>query len=109
MVRSTCSGLAKRVRAKIFQASTSEVYGDPTIHPQTSNIGIKRTQCSEAVGGWDEKLFFDYSARPEDKSNFIHVGGFNSQDMTATSSRMLLCRAQREPITIFRGRSTSTV
>jgi len=30
-------GLAKRVRAKIFQASTSEVYGDPTVHPQVES------------------------------------------------------------------------
>src|SRR5512145_993126 len=30
-------GLAKRVKAKVFQASTSEVYGDPTVHPQTED------------------------------------------------------------------------
>ena len=33
-------GLAKRVKAKILQASTSEVYGDPSVHPQTETIGV---------------------------------------------------------------------
>jgi UDP-glucuronate decarboxylase len=42
-------GLAKRVRAKIFQASTSEVYGDPTVHPQVD----EGKRCAET-------LFFDY-------------------------------------------------
>jgi UDP-glucuronate decarboxylase len=44
-------GLAKRVKAKVFQASTSEVYGDPTVHPQTEDYQGKR--CAET-------LFFDY-------------------------------------------------
>ena len=35
-------GLAKRVKAKIFQASTSEVYGDPTVHPQTRGLSRQR-------------------------------------------------------------------
>ena len=35
-------GLAKRVKAKIFQASTSEVYGDPIVHPQTENLPRQR-------------------------------------------------------------------
>ena len=37
-------GLAKRVNARIFQASTSEVYGDPTQHPQTSTDPARRLQ-----------------------------------------------------------------
>jgi UDP-glucuronate decarboxylase len=58
-------GLAKRVKAKIFQASTSEVYGDPAVHPQTEDywgnvnpIGIR--SCYDEGKRCAETLFFDY-------------------------------------------------
>jgi UDP-glucuronate decarboxylase len=58
-------GLAKRVRAKVFQASTSEVYGDPSIHPQPESywgnvnpIGIR--SCYDEGKRCAETLFFDY-------------------------------------------------
>ena len=58
-------GLAKRTRAKIFQASTSEVYGDPHVHPQTevywgnvNPIGIR--SCYDEGKRCAETLFFDY-------------------------------------------------
>jgi len=58
-------GLAKRVKAKIFQASTSEVYGDPEIHPQTEDywgnvnpIGFR--SCYDEGKRCAETLFFDY-------------------------------------------------
>ena len=58
-------GLAKRVKAKIFQASTSEVYGDPQVHPQTENywghvnpIGFR--SCYDEGKRCAETLFFDY-------------------------------------------------
>src|SRR5437899_228252 len=58
-------GLAKRLRAPIFQASTSEVYGDPLIHPQTEDywgnvnpIGIR--SCYDEGKRCAETLFFDY-------------------------------------------------
>lgn len=58
-------GLAKRTRAKIFQASTSEVYGDPAVHPQTEDywgnvnpIGIR--SCYDEGKRCAETLFFDY-------------------------------------------------
>jgi len=58
-------GLAKRLRAKIFQASTSEVYGDPTIHPQPEEywgnvnpIGFR--SCYDEGKRCAETLFFDY-------------------------------------------------
>jgi len=58
-------GLAKRRRAKIFQASTSEVYGDPTLHPQPEEywgnvnpIGIR--SCYDEGKRCAETLFFDY-------------------------------------------------
>ncbi len=58
-------GLAKRVGATILQASTSEVYGDPTVHPQTESywgnvnpIGIR--SCYDEGKRCAETLFFDY-------------------------------------------------
>ncbi|MCL5023292.1 MAG: SDR family oxidoreductase [Nitrospirae bacterium] len=58
-------GLAKRVKAKILQASTSEVYGDPTVHPQTEDywghvnpIGLRA--CYDEGKRCAETLFFDY-------------------------------------------------
>jgi dTDP-glucose 4,6-dehydratase len=58
-------GLAKRVKAKIFQASTSEVYGDPHIHPQTEdywgNVNpIGPRACYDEGKRCAETLFFDY-------------------------------------------------
>lgn len=58
-------GLAKRVRAKILQASTSEVYGDPIIHPQTEdywgNVNpIGPRSCYDEGKRCAETLFFDY-------------------------------------------------
>ena len=60
-----CLGLAKRVRARVFQASTSEVYGDPEVHPQPESywgsvnpIGIR--SCYDEGKRCAETLFFDY-------------------------------------------------
>lgn len=58
-------GLAKRLRARIFQASTSEVYGDPTVHPQTEaywgNVNpIGPRSCYDEGKRCAETLFFDY-------------------------------------------------
>ena len=59
-------GLAKRVKAKILQASTSEVYGDPVVHPQTEdywgNVNpIGPRSCYDEGKRCAEALFFDYS------------------------------------------------
>jgi len=58
-------GLAKRIKAKILQASTSEIYGDPEIHPQTESywgrvnpIGLR--SCYDEGKRCAETLFFDY-------------------------------------------------
>ncbi len=60
-----CLGLAKRVKARVFQASTSEVYGDPDVHPQPESyrgnvnpIGIRA--CYDEGKRVAETLFFDY-------------------------------------------------
>jgi UDP-glucuronate decarboxylase len=63
-------GLAKRVKAKILQASTSEVYGDPEVHPQPESywgkvnpIGIR--SCYDEGKRCAETLFFDYHRQHE--------------------------------------------
>lgn len=60
-----CLGLARRIHARIFQASTSEVYGDPEVHPQPESykgsvnpIGIR--SCYDEGKRCAETLFFDY-------------------------------------------------
>ena len=60
-----CLGLAKRVKARVFQASTSEVYGDPSVHPQPESywgnvnpIGLR--SCYDEGKRCAETLFFDY-------------------------------------------------
>jgi UDP-glucuronate decarboxylase len=60
-----CLGLAKRVKARVFQASTSEVYGDPQVHPQTESYWghvnpIGRRSCYDEGKRCAETLFFDY-------------------------------------------------
>jgi UDP-glucuronate decarboxylase len=60
-----CLGLAKRVKARVFQASTSEVYGDPQVHPQPETYWghvnpIGRRSCYDEGKRCAETLFFDY-------------------------------------------------
>jgi UDP-glucuronate decarboxylase len=60
-----CLGLAKRTRARVFQASTSEVYGDPQVHPQPEsywgNVNpIGKRSCYDEGKRCAETLFFDY-------------------------------------------------
>jgi UDP-glucuronate decarboxylase len=74
-------GLAKRLQAKILQASTSEVYGDPAVHPQTESywgnvncIGIR--SCYDEGKRCAETLFFDYQR--QHKVNIRVVRIFNT-------------------------------
>jgi len=74
-------GLAKRVKAKILQASTSEVYGDPTVHPQKESywgnvnpIGIR--SCYDEGKRCSETLFFNYYR--QNKVNIRVVRIFNT-------------------------------
>jgi UDP-glucuronate decarboxylase len=76
-----CLGLAKRVDARIFQASTSEVYGDPKVHPQPESywgnvnpIGIR--SCYDEGKRCAETLFFDYHR--ENKVDIRVVRIFNT-------------------------------
>ncbi len=74
-------GLAKRVKAKILQASTSEIYGDPTVHPQredywgnVNTIGLR--SCYDEGKRCAETLFFDYHR--QNKVNIRVVRIFNT-------------------------------
>jgi UDP-glucuronate decarboxylase len=71
-------GLAKRVGAKIFQASTSEVYGDPTVHPQPEGywgnvnpIGIR--SCYDEGKRCAETLFFDYRRQHDVEIKVVRI------------------------------------
>jgi UDP-glucuronate decarboxylase len=60
-----CLGLAKRVKARVFQASTSEVYGDPQVNPQPESYWghvnpVGRRSCYDEGKRCAETLFFDY-------------------------------------------------
>jgi UDP-glucuronate decarboxylase len=74
-------GLAKRVKAKILQASTSEIYGDPKVHPQkedywgnVNNIGLR--SCYDEGKRCAETLFYDYYR--QNKVNIRVVRIFNT-------------------------------
>ncbi len=74
-------GLAKRLQARILQASTSEVYGDPTVHPQTEeywgNVNcIGKRSCYDEGKRCAETLFFDYHR--QHKINIRVVRIFNT-------------------------------
>ena len=76
-----CLGLAKRLRARVFQASTSEVYGDPQVHPQPEsywgNVNpIGKRSCYDEGKRCAETLFFDYHR--ENKVDIRVVRIFNT-------------------------------
>ncbi|MEO6874608.1 MAG: UDP-glucuronic acid decarboxylase family protein [Opitutaceae bacterium] len=76
-----CLGLAKRLKARVFQASTSEVYGDPQIHPQPEsywgNVNpIGKRSCYDEGKRCAETLFFDYHR--ENKVDIRVVRIFNT-------------------------------
>jgi len=103
-------GLAKRVKAKILQASTSEVYGDPSVHPQTESywgnvntIGLRA--CYDEGKRCAETLFFDYYR--QNKVNIRVVRIFNTYgprmhpDDGRVISNFVMQALRNEPITIF--------
>jgi UDP-glucuronate decarboxylase len=71
-------GLAKRVKAKVFQASTSEVYGDPSVHPQPEsywgNVNTIGTRsCYDEGKRCAETLFFDYHRQHNVKIKVVRI------------------------------------
>ncbi len=71
-------GIAKRVKAKVFQASTSEVYGDPSVHPQTEeyrgNVNVTGPRaCYDEGKRCAETLFFDYARQHRVKIKVVRI------------------------------------
>ncbi len=103
-------GLAKRVKAKIFQASTSEVYGDPQVHPQTEdyrgNVNpIGPRACYDEGKRCAETLFFDYYRQHRLRIRVARIFNTYGPRMHPNDGRVVssfIVRALRgEPITIF--------
>jgi UDP-glucuronate decarboxylase len=103
-------GLAKRVKAKILQASTSEVYGDPNIHPQTEEywgnvnpIGIR--SCYDEGKRCAETLFMDYHRQNGVKIKIIRIFNTYGPRMNPNDGRVVsnfIVQALRgQDITIF--------
>jgi UDP-glucuronate decarboxylase len=103
-------GLAKRVGAKILQASTSEVYGDPTVHPQdegywgnVNTIGIRA--CYDEGKRCAETLFFDYYRQNRVNIRVVRIFNTYGPRMHPNDGRVVssfIVRALRgEPITVF--------
>jgi UDP-glucuronate decarboxylase len=103
-------GLAKRVRAKILQASTSEVYGDPEIHPQPESywgrvnpIGIR--SCYDEGKRCAETLFFDYRRQHSLRIKVVRIFNTYGPRMHPNDGRVVsnfIVQALRgDPITIY--------
>ncbi len=105
-----CLGLAKRVRARVFQASTSEVYGDPAVHPQPEsywgNVNpIGRRSCYDEGKRCAETLFFDYHREHEIDIRVIRIFNTYGPRMHEADGRVVsnfIVQALRgENITIY--------
>ena len=109
-------GLAKRIKAKILQASTSEVYGDPTVHPQPEsyhgNVScIGPRSCYDEGKRCAETLFFDYFRQHNLKIKIARIFNTYGPRMHLNDGRVVsnfvIQALRREPITIF-GDGTQT-
>jgi UDP-glucuronate decarboxylase len=109
-------GLAKRTRAKIFQASTSEVYGDPDVHPQPEgyrgNVNpIGPRACYDEGKRCAETLFFDYWRQHKLKIKVVRIFNTYGPRMHPNDGRVvsnfIVQALKNEPITIY-GEGTQT-
>ncbi len=103
-------GLAKRMRARILQASTSEVYGDPTEHPQRESywgnvnpIGIR--SCYDEGKRVAETLFFDYHRQNRVDIRVVRIFNTYGPRMLVSDGRVVsnfIVQALRgEPLTVY--------
>ena len=103
-------GLAKRTGAKILQASTSEVYGDPEIHPQTEDywgnvnpIGIR--SCYDEGKRCAETLFIDYHRQHQVKTKIVRIFNTYGPRMHPNDGRVvsnfIVQALQGQDITIY--------
>lgn len=103
-------GLAKRLKAKILQASTSEVYGDPVIHPQTESywgnvnpIGIR--SCYDEGKRCAETLFMDYHRQNGVRIKIIRIFNTYGPNMHPNDGRVvsnfIVQALQNKDITLY--------
>jgi len=103
-------GLAKRVKAKVFQASTSEIYGDPTVHPQTEqyrgNVNtLGPRACYDEGKRCAETLFFDYRRQHNVKIKVARIFNTYGPRMHPNDGRVvsnfIIQALKGEAITLF--------
>ena len=103
-------GLAKRLKAKIFQASTSEVYGDPGVHPQTEayrgNVNpIGPRACYDEGKRCAETLFFDYFRQHQMRIKVARIFNTYGPRMHPNDGRVvsnfIVQALQNAPITLY--------
>jgi UDP-glucuronate decarboxylase len=103
-------GLAKRLRCRIFQASTSEIYGDPIVHPQTENYWgnvnpIGPRSCYDEGKRCAETLFFDYRRQHGLNIKVARIFNTYGPRMLPNDGRVvsnfIVQALKREPITIY--------
>jgi UDP-glucuronate decarboxylase len=103
-------GLAKRIKAKIFQASTSEVYGDPQIHPQKESYWghvnpIGSRSCYDEGKRCAETLFFDYYRQHKLRVKVARIFNTYGPNMHPSDGRVvsnfILQALENKPITIY--------
>ena len=109
-------GLARRTKAKILQASTSEVYGDPEVHPQTENYRgyvnpIGPRACYDEGKRCAETLFFDYYRQYKMDIRVCRIFNTYGPKMLPNDGRVvsnfIVQALKNEPITIY-GEGTQT-
>ena len=103
-------GLAKRIKAKIFQASTSEVYGDPKVHPQREDywghvnpVGLR--SCYDEGKRCAETLFFDYRRQHNLRIKVARIFNTYGPRMHPSDGRVvsnfIVQALKGEPITVY--------
>jgi UDP-glucuronate decarboxylase len=109
-------GLAKRVKCPILQASTSEIYGDPTVHPQTEdywgNVNLVGPRaCYDEGKRCAETLFFDYERQHRVAIKIVRIFKTFGPRMHENDGRVvpnfIISALRREPISIY-GSGTQT-
>ena len=103
-------GLAKRLNCKVFQASTSEVYGDPAVHPQTEGYWghvnpIGPRSCYDEGKRCAETLFFDYHRQHEIEIKVARIFNTYGPRMHPNDGRVvsnfIVQALKGKPITVF--------
>ncbi len=103
-------GLAKRLKCRIFQASTSEIYGDPSFHPQTEtywgNVNpIGPRSCYDEGKRCAETLFFDYWRQHQLEIKVVRIFNTNGPRMQPSHGRVvsnfIVQALKGKPITVY--------